>query len=222
MSGASKWDEGCENDDVRNQFVIPRLIKLVNEIRPKHVLDIGAGTGYIVRTVDAGVNTDVKWTLVDMDQERIAFLMNTMPKTVSFEAFANNFIQDDLGLHKFDCVLLLFTLLELNLDMELFSKIRGLTNQNGIVVITMPDSLEDVLKAAAQEPSLLTDFVNGKCIIPKVDKFTNEEYPFKAHRFEYIIQLMLYSNFTLIKMFSHNQSDKETFMLVFRKNGGIS
>jgi len=217
MSTADKWDDGCKEDEVRNEFVIPKLVQLINEMRPSQVLDIGTGTGYIVRSVDACVRQKPEWTLIDMDEERIAFAVKEMSQSVNFKVYTKNFMEDEIQGGPFDFVLLLFTLLELDLKMELFSKVKQLTSENGYVVITMPDSLEDVLKSAVKTPSLLSDFVKGRCVLGKVDKFTEEEYPFKAHRFEYIVQLMLQSSFSLIKMFSHMNGDNETFMLVFKK-----
>ena len=220
-SKAEKWDDGCKADEVRNLFVIPRLISLVNEFRPTRILDVDTGTGYIVRSVDASVSVALDWTLIDIDAERIKFLESVMPKSVKFEASTIDFTKSGVKKPPFDLVLLLFTLLELKLDLGLFSKLNQLVGVNGVVVITMPDSLEDVLKAAVTKQTLLEDFLEGRCVLDKVDKFTKEVYPFIAHRFEYIIQLMLHSKFSLIRMYSDRVGDKETFMLVFRKNGDL-
>lgn len=220
-SSAKKWDDGCKTDNTRNCFVVPKLVQLINEFNPKRILDIGTGTGYIVRAVDALVNVSLHWNLIDMDDHRIEFVENNMPASVSFQVSRSDFTKDEIDGGPFDMVLVLFTLLELNLELKLFSQINQLTLTDGLVVIAMPDSLEDVLKAAVNTPSLLEDFVEGRCVLSKTDKFTDETYPFKAHRFENIVQLMLYSNFCLDKMYSYNHGDNETYMLAFRKNGDL-
>lgn len=216
-----KWDDGCKTHNVRNQFVIPKLVELIDKFKPSRILDIGTGTGYIARSVDESVNVELHWTLIDMDAERINFTESNMPASVNFNTSLIDFTKNEIESGPFDFVLLLFTLLELNLNLELFSKVSKLTSDGGLVVIAMPDSLEDVLKAATTDPSLLTNFVDGRCILGKVDKFTGEHYPFKAHRFEYIVQLMLYSSFSLDRMYSYKNDGKETFMLVFKKNGDL-
>jgi len=220
-SSAEKWDDGCKTNDVRNVFVIPKMIQLINELKPSRVLDIGTGTGYMAKCIDEKIEVDVEWTLIDQDADRIDFVNKNLPASVNFQALTTNFITDDVTRHRFDLVLLLFTLLELNLEVGLFSKIQRQTSDNGVVVITMPNILEDVLKAAVEEPSLLTDFAEGRCVLGKIDKFTGEAYPFKAHRFEDIVQLMLHSGFSLEKLYSYNQVEKETFMFVFKKTGKL-
>jgi len=216
-SVSKKWDDGCKDDHVRNVFIIPKLINLFSEIKVDRVLDVGAGTGYIARTIDARLSCETSWTLLDRDQNRIDFAETLIPSDMQAETYVGEFLLDDGYGQSYDLVLILFTLLEMELKLELFSKVNSVLIEGGHVVIAMPDSLEDVHKAALEDPSLLNDFLDGKCVVEKTDKFTDESYPFKAHRFEYIVQLMLYSEFSLEKMYSYKNSGKETFMLVFKK-----
>lgn len=220
-SEAEKWDKGCKNDNVRNHFIIPTLSKLLTESTAQRVLDVGSGTGYIARSIVPLVSHKMKWALLDVDQARVEFTKKHIPTDMEVEIFTGDFLGKlDLG-EPYDFVLLLFTLLEVNLSRELFLKIKSHVNENGYVVIAMPDSLEDVLQAAINKPILLTHFLNGECVLEKTDKFTRTKYPFKAHRFEFIVQLMLFAGFSLVKMYSYKNSGKETYMIVFRKDDDL-
>lgn len=214
---SEKWDDGCKSDHVRNSFIIPTLVKLFAELGADRVLDVGAGTGYIARSVDAKLTERINWTLLDLDKSSIEFANSHIPDGMQAETYVGNFLEDWPSGEPYNFVLILFTLLEMELNLDLFSKISEVLNESGHVVIAIPDTLEDVHKDAITQPSLLIDFLDGNCILKKIDKFTTKSYPFKAHRFENIVLLMLNSSFSLVKMYSFKNSGNETYMLVFRK-----
>ena len=102
-------------------------------------------------------------------------------------------------------------------DEHICKKFNESLNDSGITYIAMPNSLEDVFNAAQNDYDILLNYLSNNCELHKVDKFTDEPYPFNAHRFEFIIECMLKSGHKLLHMRNEKFNNKETYLLVFQK-----
>jgi hypothetical protein len=118
---------------------------------------------------------------------------------------------------KFDVILFIFTLLEMDFTIELFLRANELLEIDGHVIIVMPDSLKDVCKAALSNSELLQNYLENTCILDKIDKFTKKSYPFKAHRFESIVKFMLGSGLIMVGFESSVVKNNEIFLIIFKK-----
>jgi ubiquinone/menaquinone biosynthesis C-methylase UbiE len=94
---AERWEIGCRNDPVRNDFLIPNLIRVIDALKPDRILDIGAGTGYIPRLVDDGLSYRAVWTLIDINSSRL----EVSRKLQSDRMFSKNVVAD-IAKHNFD------------------------------------------------------------------------------------------------------------------------
>lgn len=71
LSEAERWELGSRDDAIRNGFVIPALADIIEQGRPQTILDIGAGTGYVARGINALLSFEPAWTLIDLNRERL-------------------------------------------------------------------------------------------------------------------------------------------------------
>ncbi len=214
---ASNWNAGCEKDDVRNEFIIPTLAKVLTQFQPSRVLDVGTGTAYIAREVDSVLQYRPFWTAIDLLSARVSLAIKMKPKHMNMEALVLSFDEIAQKNTKYDAILLIFTLLEIKKLRNFFDTVQGVISDDGIVCIAMPNSLEDVYNAAVKDASVLQDYMNDCCVLDKIDKFTGKKYPFNAHRFECIVKSMVQAGFNMIDMVSRHTEDHESYLLVFQK-----
>lgn len=217
-SSAKKWDEASASDPVRNDFIIPCIAEIFESDRPQAILDIGTGSGYVPRIIDSQLSYNPDWTLVDLSFERIRLCISLTINRPNLNCEQADFLNMPLLASKFDAVLLVFTLLEMQLSSTLSQRINMLLKLGGHVVVTIPDTLQDVLKASQESPSVWQDYINGQCSLPKTDKFTDTMYPFNAHRFDDVVELFIANGFLLIGLERAAFDGKVTYLIKFRKN----
>lgn len=205
------WDNACEHDESRNQFVVPYLETELEARRPALVIDIGAGSGYVSRQlIQRTTHRVAQWILIDADETACRWLNTrfaTIPN-VKVEHARIPPLRD--GLTNAPLVFFSYTILELSLP-DISKLIRQL-GPGSTVVMVMPDVIEDVL--GAQDPAVKADFwAEGSVSIPKVDKFTGRPYPFIAHRVEYLLEAVTSSGCSIerVERYSCTQSDHVHF-----------
>lgn len=214
-SEAELWDDGCSNDKPRNLFVIPEVVRIFHIERPRRILDIGAGTGYIARQVAASLKYETSWTLLDPNSDRLGVATLRKPAAMlasvansELQAFAN-------GVNRYDAALAAFTLLEID-DLTAFAAaVWTLLVDRAVLIVALPDSWMDVLEASVSQALIASQFLHGRVSLKKIDKFTKRSYPFKAVRLEVIIQCFLSLGFHLCEIV--RSETEETFLLTFRR-----
>jgi 2-polyprenyl-3-methyl-5-hydroxy-6-metoxy-1,4-benzoquinol methylase len=215
-SKAESWDAGSQNDNVRNDFVIPNLINMLNHYKPASILDVGAATGYIARRVDNGLDYKPSWFLLDQNSELLQFAVDHLPDGMLAQSINTDFFDPQNVVAKYDAVLLSFTLLEVKSIEGAVQSVIANCAANGIVVIVLPDVWSDILTASQTDHSIATSFLTKSVAIQKVDKFTGTEYPFNAQRVELWIHKILLSGFTLEKFEIGNFENGNTYILAFK------
>jgi SAM-dependent methyltransferase len=100
---ADRWEHGCQRDDVRNRFVIPRAAEIFNQFRPHSILDVGSGTGYTARLIDNILKYRPTWSLIDCDADRSRIAAANKPEAMDAGFICSDFIGTDFGNQKFDC-----------------------------------------------------------------------------------------------------------------------
>lgn len=213
--GAQLWDEGCRRDKTRNIFIIPQIVRILAAEMPGSVLDIGSGTGHIAREVNRLLVVKPEWTLLDINRERLRLADQLKPAEMRQETLFANICGPLLKKSKFDAALAIFTLLEMH-ALDAFAKSTwSLLNDRAILLVAMPDAWTDVLAEAKSNPAVLSEFMDGRASICKIDKFTQSVYPFHAVRIENLLQIFLSRGFHLCELV--RSPDKEAFMLVLRR-----
>lgn len=216
LASANRWEQGCRDDHIRNNLIVPELVALIERLRPATIVDLGAGTGYVARAVDEALTYRAKWTLIDNDLARL---------TVARENAANSmvvtYIKDDIRLlddnklngDKFDLVLLCFTPLEFSSLQLLFGNARSLIDMNGWLALILPDPLQETTGSLQEMRRLM----GGRVSLQKVDKFTGETYPFYISRNEDVISDALSNGFSLSSLFRIGE-EKAFYVMVFSVN----
>jgi SAM-dependent methyltransferase len=213
---SKRWEVGCSTDPVRNHFLIPNLARILDASKPRRILDIGTGTGYIPRITDDNLSYRPVWTLVDTDSSRLLIAKRKAGTRMHAE-----FIESDINSQTFDepfgAVLVMFTLLEIEDLNSLIERLPSFVVDGGLLVVSLPDAWADVIGYASSEPGKISEFLSGQTSIPKIDKFTNEGYPFKAVRIEHIISRVLRSGFRLEELAENDGGSAKIYLLVFRR-----
>jgi SAM-dependent methyltransferase len=215
---AERWEIGCRNDPVRNDFLIPNLIRVIDALKPDRILDIGAGTGYIPRLVDNGLSYRAVWTLIDINSSRL----EVSRKLQSDRMFSKNVVAD-IAKHnfdeQFDCALVTFTMLEIFDVHILINRFPSIVRNEGTLLISLPDTWRDVLEHGCHQPEAIKEYLIGSTSLPKIDKFTNDLYPFKAVRIEHLISRVLASGFELTELTESEGDHAGIYLLSFRRRG---
>jgi SAM-dependent methyltransferase len=217
VSEAERWERGSRDDPMRNGFVIPTLARIVSQNHPRTVLDIGAGTGYVARQIDALLDYEPSWTLIDLNEGRLELAQSHCPDEMKLECFTGNVFDWPWEVGRFDAVLITFTLLEIPDVDRLCGLISQHTTGGALLAVTMPDAWIDVLEHSSTDPEIVRKYVEGPVEIPKVDKFTGERYPFRAARVEDLIGRILNAGFNLIQLEHGRLAGQSAFVLAFER-----
>ncbi|WP_339036043.1 hypothetical protein WHZ78_33410 [Bradyrhizobium symbiodeficiens] len=67
------WEQGCKDDPVRNQVVLPDLIECLDRLRPTLIGDVGSGTGYLSRAAALHYAYPAHWFLLERDPRMLQF-----------------------------------------------------------------------------------------------------------------------------------------------------
>lgn len=215
-SEAVRWDEGCRSDAIRNQFLIPFLVRLFAEQRPSTILDIGTGTGHIPRSVDIALPFRARWTLVDINEERLRLARLLKPLEMQMMAYNADITALAVTDEKHQAVMLTFTLLESDDCEGMIASAAALTATGGLLMIAVPDVWRDILDPAQEFEPLGGQFIKGYVQLSKIDKFTGDPYPFNAIRTETLISSVLKRSFALEQL-EQGGPDGEVYLLIFRK-----
>ncbi|MDH3030141.1 class I SAM-dependent methyltransferase [Methylobacterium fujisawaense] len=212
------WDQGCATDEIRNQFVIPAIIEVASANDPDSIIDIGCGSGYIAREVEAGgIAKGVAWRLLDYSTDMLSFARS---RCTDIERTA--FIRHDLRVEPRDIPksilgYVAYTFLDFLLDETIALHVSDLIMEGGTLLVFLPDVLEDVIEAAGQDPAVLDEYRSGHCSLAKRDKFTSKNVLFEANRVENVIQLFLGAGLVLTHLRTHRSAKgKFHYMLSFR------
>jgi trans-aconitate methyltransferase len=213
---AESWDNGSANDAVRNVFLIPEIQRLFEIHKPDTIIDIGTGTGYIPRSLHNNLNYIARWTLLDLNAERLAFAENHKPHSMQMACIAGDLSTLDSTANAFDCALLTFTLLEVENPAAMIAGAIDLLADGGFLVIAMPDGWRDVLTAGSDDSALPQQFLTQAVKLRKIDKFTGSPYPFSTMRIETLITTALRHD-CVLETLEQGGPQGEVYVLIFRK-----
>lgn len=214
------WEAGCRTDPIRNSFVVPYLRSAVGRLKPRDLVDIGCGTGYISRAVAERLqHRPLRWHLVDNSPEMLHFAQQR--RVAHVETVVHNLNLEEPRWEDpppaSDLGFMAYTLLDLKLSRVLVGNIASLVRPQGTLFVFMPDVLEDVIQAAAVRRETIHDFRRGHCSIEKVDKFTARPVSFEANRFEYVVAEFLRGGFVLEGLENYvSHGDHNHYCLSFR------
>lgn len=195
---AARWHQGCEDDPIRNEFIIPRILSEIESFRPKRILDIGCGTGYIPARLLELQEACLDMTLIDTDAERLSYA-KSIPSLENANIIETNFFLDEHFCSEFDLVLLCNVLVELRLDEIQAHRIFRTVAKGGHLIVAHPDTLYDVAQVKNNlSEGFVSNYTNANTSLKKVDRFTGAEYPFFAHRISSIIFIMIDAGFRLV------------------------
>lgn len=215
---AERWEAGSRKDPIRNKFVIPEVVRILEATKPTTILDIGSGTGYVARTIHEQLTCAPRWTLVDMNEARLDVARRHQPESMICEWMSADVMDLPETGRTYDTVLALFTLLEIPDLPSCIKCLHALTGADGRLIIALPDAWVDVIKHADEaEPSALRRFLNKPVSIEKIDKFTGNAYPFRAVRLEQIISQVLAEGFSLTELRQSPTGTGEVFLLTFTR-----
>jgi ubiquinone/menaquinone biosynthesis C-methylase UbiE len=217
-ANAQKWELGCQADIIRNSFLVPNLIRILDSNRPESIVDVGTGTGFIPRALDASLSYRPLWTLIDIDEARLR-----IADKLRHPSMRATILKSDIMSHSFEgafeAALLTFTLLEIEDFRGLIDRLTQVVALGGLLVVSLPDTWSDVIDCGLANPEKLSEFLKGQTSIPKIDKFTGSEYPFRAVRIEHLISSILSSGFELVELTERQQAENQVYLLVFRRTG---
>lgn len=213
---AQLWEEGCQRCDLRNNFVIPQVAHLMEKYCGTRVIDVGAGTGYIARRVDALVSSRPEWTLIDLDPARLEVAKYSKPEGMRQELVLADFVDQYEPMERFDLCLVTFTLLEIVDVASFLNKLVSCLVDGGSLVVAAPDNAEDAYRDFASDPEKFDAFLAGSVMLQKIDKFTGDAYPFRALRTERLIEMALSAGFELKDLAYNNEKGARAYILGFQ------
>lgn len=219
-SEAERWEQGCQSDVVRNGFIAPNLGRILETHKPHTILDIGTGTGYVPRIVDQQLSYRPAWTLIDLNRSRLALAERLKGSTMQMATIAADVLEHRFNT-PFDAVLITFTMLEIVDADRLIDRLPTIVGEEGLLLLSIPDTWRDVLSYSVDEPGAVTAFLAGTASVPKIDKFTGDSYPFRAMRIEYLISQVLTAGFELFELAESNSNDTGTYILAFRRRRSL-
>ena len=211
----TKWHYYVKKDLIRNQFVIPYIIELINRFEIKKVIDIGSGSGYVAAEVSRLVENKITLFCIDKSGRNINFSKKTYDNvnglTFVKGSFENLIIKDI-----YDLSLVVFTFVDFKINNSFIKKISLHTSNNGYSLIVIPDFLSDILEM--NDRDLLISYLNNSSVeLGNKEICRKFSIPFVANKTEKIIELMYLNNFTLIDFKNIKyKSDKRFYILLFR------
>ena len=218
---ADAWEQGCAQDSIRNNFIIPLLAKLVEVERPHRILDLGTGTAYISRKIDERISYRPEWIGLDRNPERLKLANSLKSPEMKFQSVLADIDDDIAHFSSIDLVLVIFTLLELPNPSSTIRSISTLLGSGGMLVIALPDVWRDAFEMNGRTSGSLDALLEGGIDLAKVDKFTGRPYPFYAKRIEHLIANVLGCSFAL-EALRQGGNAGDVFLLAFRKLGDTS
>ena len=216
LTDAARWEAGCSSDEMRNTFLIPSIVGILEAERPASILDIGSATSYVPRKIQETLSYQPEWTLLDNDAIRLSYGIERAPSGMRITHRSVNLLDNEVELGKYEAVISTFTLLEMEDHEAAIDAISGCL-ETGTVIIALPDVWSDALNSSSPEAAART-LVRGNLTITKTDKFTGEPYPFHAVRIETIVASFLRRGF-MLQVLRSNPPTNDVFLLVFQRLG---
>lgn len=216
VSEAELWEQGSKRDRLRNEFVIPTLVRLLSLHAPARLLDVGAGTGYVARAVDKELSYHPQWTLIDISSERLEVAEQLSPPRMSARTVVGDIFSWNSEGESFDAIVLSFTLLEIKAVEKLVGLIGRKLAPGGLLLVVLPDAWADVIRHSRANSGVLQRFLSQGVDVPKVDKFTETQYPFHAMRTEAVIEAATEKGFDLFSLRHGIVGSAAAFVLGFR------
>jgi trans-aconitate methyltransferase len=214
---ALNWEQGCRTDQVRNRFIIPAIIKHFNALRPARILDIGCGTGYVPRTIDAGLSYRPHWTLLDINEARLKLSDALCPDAMQHSTMCCD-VTAYAADSPFDAATLTYTMMEIPEPQSCLSALAMALSDGASLFVALPDSWEDVAQLLPDEVPLRS-MIGGRVELPKTSKFTGTSYPFWAIRVELAVELTLRAGFVLTDIVRSVGCSPSAYLLQFTRSG---
>lgn len=217
-SSLLQWHAKSTDDPYRRDFIVPTLVSYDFLGDCQAIAFIGCRTGYIPeQLVSCGI-VDKEFFLVDLDDNAIKFA-----KSLNYGKNDVHFVHAEMsadwnGSRLLDLVIIANTLLEVEVSAALIVSLVKKVKEGGRVVVFLPDYLRDVIEQEATEKgSVASDYVNnGSVTLKKIDRFTNEPYPYQIIRKLFLIELFLRAGTTL-ESIKRNEDGAGEFALVFKR-----
>jgi SAM-dependent methyltransferase len=214
------WEAGCLGDPIRNEFVIPALEEEILQFKPKTIIDIGCGTGFISRMLAKRLSQfPIQWHLLDNEPSMLRFAQEKSKTARTI--FHHLDLCDHLpnGAPECDLGFIAYTFLDVVVTETVVRNISALIKSTKHLLIFMPDVLEDVIHAAQECPALLQEYRMGHCSLEKLDKFTRAKVFFEANRVEHVIGAFVNKGFKLIRLRRHQAAHSHIhYCLEFEKS----
>ena len=160
-SEAERWEQGSRADEMRNSFIVPEVARIVETHRPKTILDVGAGTGYIARAIHERLSYQPRWVLLDRNEERLRLATAHRRPDMALEVVAGNVFCWPLGERRFDAVIITFTLLEIDDIERLCTLLASHMEERAVLALAMPDAWVDVLEYSKKDPGIVERYMES-------------------------------------------------------------
>ncbi len=193
-----KWNKHVEVDDVRNNFILPRIINFIDKNNINSILDIGSGSGYIANELIKSSKRKIEITCIEKNKRNIDFSKEKYDNYKNQITYINSKFENLDFSKKYDINLIIFTLLEFKISKNFINNISKSLNNFGFSYIIIPDFLIDIVEQ--NNMMYLKNYAEQNYV-----KFQNKhissnfKIPFIANRIEKIIEDMIESNFVLVK-----------------------
>lgn len=214
LARIAAWDKWCETDYVRNGIVIPHLNRLMVEVMPKVITDVGCGSGYISRALlQAQPERQAHWLLVDSNAKALMYAHDSMVTRATracIETFHLDITRHIPSAHlaSADLAFMAFTLLEFRVTPIVAANLQGMLRTGGRLSIFMPDGLWDVC-TRGQGLETVSKYLHGCVELRKKRLPPSSRYRFHANRIEMLLQLLTAASLNLISLTMHQRPERE-------------
>ena len=166
-----EWIEHCERSVARRTFVIPFLKQLVDQHKPRSIIDVGCGPGWLAAHLIPAAASDVTWRLLDRDASMLAECSKRCSHLGRVEIIEAD-VTDEYSLRHIepaDLVFIALSSLEFHINEAVANAIVGLVTPGGVLLLILPDTLTDVRAELRRDPTseYLDAYIAGTVTIAK-------------------------------------------------------
>lgn len=217
MDANHAWHVGCESDPIRNDFILPAIHKIVDEIPNCRLVDIGASTGFIVEKLITNGAKFSEILIVEKCESRLNYAKSVLGGSIVRFLHSDVLSDPPPKINDFDVVLLCNLMVEIEVIDDMARRISQFVRPGGKLVVAHPDTLVDLV---AHYPRLtvgdVSAYTGGRVKLDKTDKFTGTPYPFFAHRISSVIRAFCVSGLSLTD-FERFEGGSAYVLLVFER-----